>query len=197
MPTPAEVFLIIYLLPDLSMSTKVDDLHVTTECNNRIIQAFIAAKPLDAYPDNGRELGKFGDSYVSKVRERDSLMLCFLQALTPSPPDPPSVCFLSLHPTPDDPRAFKNQQPAVSPWPTSAIQHTTAATQISTVPQPVAAVPGATQIAFAASHPQLAPMFQSAAAPAGGAASTKQVRDATAGKVSCSKAQAVDERVSK
>lgn len=107
-PTPAELALFLYLLPHFSMSTKVDYSRVATECNNRIIQAFVAGKLLDAYPDNARELGKFGGSYVSKVRERDSLMLCFLQALTPPPT---SFCLLSLHPTPDDPRAFKNQHP--------------------------------------------------------------------------------------
>lgn len=67
--TPAEDALFVHLLPDFSKTTKVDYSHMAIEYNNRIMQAFLAGKPLDAYPKNGRELGKFGDSYVKRLEK--------------------------------------------------------------------------------------------------------------------------------
>ena len=167
--TPAEVALFVHLLPDFSKTTKVDYSHMAIEYNNRIMQAFLAGKPLDAYPKNGRELGKFADSYVKKIRERDSLsMLGFSQALTLISPPQPLIFLPSLNPNLDQPGLYGNQQPAVSQWPTGIIQ------------QPAAADPKQTS---GPPQPQFAPMFQPPAA-AGAAASTKRVRDETVGKAS-------------
>ena len=99
MQTAAEVALFVRLLPDFSKSTKVNYLHMAIEYNNRIMQTVLAGKPLDAYPKNSRELGRFGNSYGKTVRGRDSLLMHgFLQALTPIlPPQTPHSLTLSEH----------------------------------------------------------------------------------------------------
>ncbi|KAL0027846.1 hypothetical protein WJX77_010317 [Trebouxia sp. C0004] len=63
---------------------------MAVEFNNRLLQAFTAGKPLDAYPKSSRQLRQYGDAYVKQTRERDSLMMLgFTEALTPlSPPAP-------------------------------------------------------------------------------------------------------------
>ena len=53
------VALFVHLLPGFSKS-KVDYMHMAVEHYNRIMQAFLAGKPLHEYPKNSRELGKFG-----------------------------------------------------------------------------------------------------------------------------------------
>ena len=45
---------------------------MVVEYKNRILQAFRAGNPLDAYPKDLRHLQKFGDAYVKKTRETDS-----------------------------------------------------------------------------------------------------------------------------
>ena len=90
--TQTEVALFVHLLPEFSKTTKVDYWRMAIEFNNRLMQAFLAGKPLDAYPKNSRELSKFGDDYVKRTRGRDSLlMLGFPQALAAIPVPQPQI----------------------------------------------------------------------------------------------------------
>ena len=168
--------------------------HLAASCKSVCPQAYNESQQAKYFsPKNGRELGKFGDSYVKKVRERDSLlMLGFSQALTPISPPQPLFFPPSLNPNLDQPELYGNQQPAVSQWPTGIIQQPAAGgpRQTSGAPLPQAAVlestsvaPGTSRNASAAPQPQFAPIFQPPAA-AGAAASTKRVRDETVGKAS-------------
>lgn len=82
--TATEVALFVHLLPDFRRGSSADYWGMEIEFNNRLLQAFTAGKPLDAYPKSSRELRQYVDAYVKQTRQRDSLMLLgFTQALTP------------------------------------------------------------------------------------------------------------------
>ena len=90
--TATEVALFVHLLPGFRTGSKVNYWGMAIEFNNRLLQAFNAGKPLDAYPKSSRELCQYGDAYVKQTRENDSLlMLGFTQALAPISPPPPAI----------------------------------------------------------------------------------------------------------
>ena len=168
MQIQTEVALFVHLLPrpEFSKTTKVDYWRMAIEFNNRLMQAFLAGKPLDAYPKTSIELCKFGDDCVRRTRERDSLlMLGFPQALAAIPVPQPQIF--------QPPSSLDPMFPPLAPPPQPAAQH--AAAQ---------ADPPQNAVAF---QPAPAPLFAAAAAavrrPATGA-NVKRYRDPDAGKKS-------------
>ena len=95
--TQTEVALFVHLLPEFSKTTKDDYWRMAIEFNNRLMQAFLAGKPLDAYPKNSRELSKFGDDYVRRTRERDSLLMLGFQRFQRLPQKPEFAAALPLN----------------------------------------------------------------------------------------------------
>ena len=188
--TPTEVALFVHLLPSFRTGSKVNYWGMAIEFNNRILQAFNAGKPLDAYPKSSRELCQYGDAYVKQTREKDSLlMLGFTQALAPLSPPPPLIFSSS---------SMAGQQQAPAPFSSPHFlaasqsphlaamgpQYTTHAPAphhpVTAAPQSqLAQAPAVNQAAAAAPQPQLAPIFQ---AQANAASGQKRLRDRSLGK---------------
>jgi len=165
--TATEVALFVHLLPDFRRGSSADYWGMAIEFNNRLLQAFTAGKPLDAYPKSSRELRQYGDAYVKQTRQRDSLMLLgFTQALTPLSPSAPLIF---------NPHAMAAGQPAP---PVAAPQQLQTAAVSS---QPTAHTAVVIQPAVEAAAQPLASVFQR---PVSAASGQKRFRDRSAGKSS-------------
>ena len=139
------------------------------EFNNRLLQAFNASTPLDAYPQSSKELRQYGDAYVTQTREKDSCLVSHrLWFLSP----PPALIF--------SPKSMASQQQASALLPSPHLQTDSQSPQLAAVgPQYTAQVPAANHLAAAAPQPRLAQMFQAQAKAASG---QKRLRDRSLGK---------------